>query len=246
MSKLNKFKKRGHEIKLAGKDVTTIVYPNIVLPQYFDNSTNKYNQVEDEAEANMLRAKNITVEYGGLLLIKKGTKEAKLVKETVDKVWNDFNLDKNRKANYPIEDGDEKADKLESQQKNGDMYRGHILIKTGTQNKKKKFQSFNKYGVYSPKTDDEINGFFCRLGLYIGYYESSSSVLGVKAYLNAIQYMDKNPDVNIATDYSNEFDFESAGDEEFEKAVGRDEDFDGGASITDDVEDDEENEVFAN
>lgn len=243
MNKQSTFIKRGYEVKLATKGATTIVFPTVVLPQYFDSDNNKYVSIQSKEELQELKAKGISVEYGGLLLIKKGTKDAKLVTDAVDKVWKDFKLKDQRKANYPIEDGDEKADKMEADQKNGDMYRGMIVIKTGTQNKKREFQSFNKYGKYKPSSNDEVNGYYVHLGLYIGYYYKSTSVLGVKAYLNAIQYLDKNPDINIATDYSTEFSFENASDDEFNKAVGDNEDFDGGVPLTD-GENGEDDEVF--
>lgn len=248
----------GIEFKNTSKNVITMRFPKIRYPNYWKKDGTCVD-IKNDTEFEQAKEREERLLYGGELLIPKDSKEAKELIEAVDKMWKIYDLDnvakKRRKINpYIIEDGDEKADGLEKREKNGDIYRGHIVVKIGTNYDYKKnkirFQCFNKYGAYMPKTNDEVDGYYVRVGLYIDYYNYSGSE-GVRAYMNAVQFMDENPDAKFQKDYSNEFEFEEQTEEQkqdaFEKAVGIEDDelpLDAGVTVNNSESDDEE-DVFA-
>jgi hypothetical protein len=248
MAKLTKNIKRikGIEVKTLGKESITMLFPNIAFPQYFDESKKKFVNIKNEMELKQAKERGEKLSYGGLLLIPKDSPESEKIKGTIDQLWEYYQLDNRKNAKpYPLEDGDEKAQELEEDEKNGDMYKGYWLLKVDSKWDAKKdkirFQCFNKFGKFFPKNNDEIQGYFVRLGLFIDFYDYAGSV-GVKVYLNAIQFMDANPNAQFKTDYENEFDFEEQTEEEkedaFEKAVGSDEDLKQGIPVGNDGEDD--------
>lgn len=224
----------GIEFKNTSKNVITMRFPKIRYPNYWKDGI--CVDIKNDTEFEQAKEREERLIYGGELIIPKGSKEAKELIEAVDKIWKIYDLDnvakKRRKINpYIIEDGDEKADGLEKREKNGDIYRGHIVLKIGTNYDYKKnkirFQCFDKFDKYMPKTNNEVDGYYVRVGLYIDYYNYSGSE-GVRAYMNAVQFLEENPDVKFQKDYSNEFEFEQKTEEEkqdaFEKAVGIDDD----------------------
>jgi hypothetical protein len=236
---------KGIEVKTLGKESVSMLFPNIAFPQYFDETKKKFVNIKNDMELKQAKERGEKLSYGGLLLIPKDSKDGNKIKDTIDYLWDYYQLEQRKNAKpYPLEDGDEKAQELEEDEKNGDMYKGNWILKIDSKwdSKKEKirFQCFNKFGKYFPKSNDEIQGYFVRLGLFIDFYDYAGSV-GVKAYMNAIQFMDENPDVQFKTDYENEFDFETAEEEKedaFEKAVSSDEDLTQGIPVGNDGEDD--------
>ena len=232
-------KMQGIEFKNKSKDVISMIFPKIAYPQYYDNDDYKYVDIKNETEFKQALERNEYLSYGGLLLIPKKSKEASELKKAIDTLWNHYDLENNKKANdCPLRDGDDIADELESKDKNGDYYKGHYVLKIVSKydkdKGKKRFQCFNKYRAFMPQSNDEVNGYFVRVGLFINYYKNGKNI-GVSAYMNAVQFMDENPDLQFRTDYSKEWDFEEAPEEDKEQAM--DKVFEGDGSISQDEED---------
>lgn len=197
-------KKEGVAISTNSMNNTSIVFPHLAFPQYYHESKNKFSLIRDQGELN--RAYNdasIKLSWGGLLLIDKDSEDATLIKNAINKIWIDCNLSTNTRADNPLKDGDVKSLKLEEQNKNGDMYKDKYSIKVSTY---KQPDVYDKFGVYSPRSNDAIAGKFCKVLLYLKYYKKGNTV-GIKAYLNAIQILDQNEDLIFNRDTSGMFEF---------------------------------------
>ena len=259
LSKLKIKKVKGIEVKTKGKTSISIEFPNIKFPQYRDEDSQSFVKIENDLEFSQAIDRGEKLTYGGRLLIKKDSKEGKEIKETFDKLWKYYKLEKVAKprfGKYPLEDGEEKADELEAEDKNGDKYRGHWILKISSKydakKKKRRFKSFDKYNkhnsCYIPDSDDDINGFFVRVGLNLDFYDYGANI-GLVAYMNAIQFLDQNPNLEFGTNYADEFEFEEQSEEEKEdnlsKALGSDDDGLDEMSLVDDESDesDESDEI---
>lgn len=256
--KLSKVVKvKGVEVKLASKGNVSITFPCIAYPQYWDEAKQKFVTIENDLEMKQAIDRKEKLSYGGQILIKKDTEQSQKIKDVVDKLWAYYKLDKikgsTRLAKYPLEDGDQKADDLEADEKNGDIYRGMWILKISSnyddKKGKKRFKAFNKFdrsGNWMPSSNDEIQGYYVNLGLTFDFYDFGSNI-GLKAYMNAIQFTDENPDLQFGTNYADadEFEFEEATEEEKEdalnKAIGEDseDELPGGTNTPDVATDDD-------
>lgn len=204
---MKKEKNEGVKVKLSNVILT---FPNLATSQYYDNEKDIYIKLSNDTEEE--KSKYPSTEYGGQLIIEKGSKNHKLIKSAVDSIWKQRNLEKQNRAIYPLKDGDEKADFLEKEEKNGEQYKGMILFKAHTKFKPKKIFTKVKGKLWNgsiPSDDDAINGFFINVIVEAKYYKKGSNI-GVTIYLNGIQLLEQNPDFDFSNDCESEFDFEES------------------------------------
>ena len=246
-------KVKGVELTVRGMNCVSIQFPRIIFPGYWDAENQVFVDINSNKELEEAIQKEIKLDYGGQILIRKDSKPGKEIKKAIDKLWKYYSLDKVKKPRYgknPLEDGDLKAEELEAEEKNGDIYKGHWILRISSRHDNKKnrrrFKSFDKIdrsGNYLPRSDSDVDGFYVNLGITIDFYEYGNNI-GLKVYMNAVQFLEQNPDLEFGTNYSNEFDFEEASDETKEdaltKALGDEEPDDGVPLVEDDNEQDAE------
>lgn len=200
----NQKKPKGINITLKSENDISTHYPNLATAQRFDNQSGKFVKMEkdtDELEEGY--------KYGTTILIEKDSQVAKDLIKTVNAIWKEYDLDKNRKANYPISDGNKKADELEKQDKNGDVFKNKLIVKTGTKKKPKVFTTKGAWKGSTKQSDEAINGWFCNVMLHVKYYKAGTNC-GVTCYLNGLQLISENPDMQFSANPENEFDFEES------------------------------------
>lgn len=193
---------KGLNITLKSEKEISCIFSNLATPQKYDDKTFTFTKLDKDLEE-----EDKDYKYGTTLLIDKGSKAAQDLKDTIDTLWKEWGLDKNKKAEYPMKCGDEKAEELEARDKNGEVYRGKWVVKTGTKKKPKVFTTKGKWQGNTKSDDDSINGYFCNVILYPSYYKAGTN-LGVTCYLNGIQLIEENPDLQFGSNPESEFDFE--------------------------------------
>lgn len=193
---------KGVNITLKSENEISCMFNNLATPQKYDDKTFTFTKLDKDLEE-----EDKDYKYGTTLLIDKGSKTAQDLKDTIDTLWKEWGLDKNKKAEYPMKCGDEKAEELEARDKNGEAYRGKWVVKTGTKKKPKIFTTKGTWKGNTKTDDNNINGYFCNVILYPSYYKAGTN-LGVTCYLNGIQLIKENPDLQFGSNPESEFDFE--------------------------------------
>lgn len=158
------------------------------------------------------------------------------LKAVIKKIATENKLTGGRKQwNNPLMDGEEKILELEEKDKNGDRYKGCHVLKI-TAKKPIKFYDKNNKAI-TPKSDDDLDGMFCQLVLWISGYDVGSNK-GVSCYINLLQVRDKNPEFDFGVDAEDAFGAEDPefGDEEIEENIDKADDGDNGEG---NIEDDE-------
>ena len=211
------------KVKKGTKYVTgkvDLIHVNVATQQYF-NSDDKPIKIkseqarEQDCKFNSLKKKWLSptgeeLIYNVTILIPKKSNEAKKIKELANEEWEKGKVAKviKKDSRYPIEDGDEKADKLESKEKNGEYYRGNYVIKA-----KSLFKPITVLGkkVVKPTTEDfdiDHNGWTGRVSIRFDYYSGMGG--GITTRLNQICFLEDNPDL----DFGGGCDFEIEEEEE--------------------------------
>lgn len=203
---------------VSGK--VSLIYPMVATPQYYDKKDLKYVNIDSEQmlsrytktdKNKYITSNNEELEYCVSILVPKDSNEGKKIKDIVDFEWQEGKKAKAIKSssNYPIKDGDEEADELESREKNGEYLRGCWLIRAKS-NYKPKIVLGKK--LIKPTTSDfniDHNGWDGRVSIVVRWYKFGANS-GVSVKLNQICFLEDNPDL----DFGGGCDFEIEDEEE--------------------------------
>lgn len=222
MAKMAKGTKKTKGTKYVSGKIN-IIFPNISTPQYFDTGDKPHKLESDKKEYKKNKGciydetkrywKSPTgerLEYNCQILIEKNTEEANRVKQAINEEWQK-NINKLKKTSRnPLEDGDSKADELETKDKNGEHYRDCYVLKCKTCYKPLVVEGKKKITPEDEDFDIDHNGWVGRVSLRFDYYSGMGGGLTVR--LNQVQFLEDNPDLDFGGGC--DFDIEEEEEEE--------------------------------
>jgi hypothetical protein len=202
--------KKGIKLSLNSKDEQTgkrdctIVFPTLKYPEYWDENNQKYVKITSLSQLESAKQNNEKLIYGGTILIPKGCKTHYVLMDAINTLWEYNKL--TSKANCPLFDGDEKAEEMEENEKNGSMYEGNMYFRiasmeTSKTEYKRMFKLYNKTdktGKWIPESNEECYGKFVIPQVTLKYYKSGSNT-GLKFYFNGLQILDQNETYAISS-----------------------------------------------
>jgi len=188
-----------------------LIFPAIATPQYYVANSNKFvtiqkeDQLEKECTKNdkgvwvkQVDDKDVDLGYVVTVLVPKDSNEGKKIKHIIDTEWENGKKAGmiSKRSLYPLVDGDEKADELESRDKNGEYYRGCYSLQAKTKYKPLIIEGKKRVNPTSTIFDVDHNGWTGRVSLTIRPYKFGANS-GVSIKLNQICFLEDNPDLDF-------------------------------------------------
>jgi hypothetical protein len=204
-----------------GKKDGISIFPYLA-GQYWNDDTEEYVTInmDDSNVGKTLKGKATTyhvntgdgkydISFGITLLIPKDSKDSKELIKTIKEVAEQNKLKKG--WTNPLKDGDEKIAENYNEDKDLSIYEGMYYMKFETKIKNS-LKIFDKYKNLLHKNwtmddDGQYNGYYSRLSSMIKPYKAGSNI-GIKGYLQGVQFLDQSPLEIGGGNIEDDFDFE--------------------------------------